>query len=224
MHAAAPGESPRVLTHESLLAWYAAKGIEPPAPWNPPDPIPSNLGYEPDPSVFPDSIQAQIRLRAQQSGVSMTEWLGRQTDQPAFALPAYFSRKGAPGSEPGEPITGARRLADFQNENQLGCCLAAARDAWHLAIGGAMASTFTAPADPIFYFGVAATLLRVREEYRAIGSAGGVQRGESKRGAAEFTPSERAWLEKQIATGERLRECAQSFEVRDRRGWDVAPA
>lgn len=142
------------MPHASLASWYQANGHALPAVWDPTAVIPPPLRYEPDLGVFPDEIQTAVRRDAGQRGISPEMWLTRRTDSPAFALPAYFTRAGVRPGARGEPLTGARRLADFRNANQLGCCLVIPHNTWHGRIGGAMGSTLTAIADPIFYWGV----------------------------------------------------------------------
>jgi hypothetical protein len=141
------------MQHRSLASWYLAKGYPLPEEWNPRSPIINELSYEPDPSVFPPEWEVTA------------DFLHRTTDSPAYPIPSFFTREGGADVE---PITGARRLADFRNTNQLGCVLVAYHNLWHNNVGGAMGSPATAIADPIFYWGVHWHVDRIHDEYKLI--------------------------------------------------------
>jgi len=180
------------MMHASIASWFTSHQVALPPAWNPLTPIPADLGYDPDPSVYPETIRSLLADRARQSGVTVEALLKRKTDTPAFVLPAWATREGVPAGQPGEPVTGARKLADFVNANQLGCCLVYPHNEWHRTIGGAMGSTATAIADPIFYFGVHWHIDRVFDEFKLIQSERAV-RGHDVRSlspAAVATPLE----------------------------------
>ncbi|HEX7315772.1 MAG TPA: hypothetical protein VF297_17775 [Pyrinomonadaceae bacterium] len=65
--------------------------------------------------------------------------LQRKTNRPGFTLPKHFTRNGVSAGDPSEPLTGARKLGDFQNTNQPGCCIVFPHNRWHGAIGWALA-------------------------------------------------------------------------------------
>lgn len=162
-------DEPRLhMHHQSLVSWYAAQSHALPAEWDPLAAIPELLAYQPDLSVFPAALRARIEQVAQERNVTPESLLRRATDHPAFALPKWATRAGAGPGEPREPYTGARKLADFQNTNQLGCCIVFPHNRWHARIGGAMTSTATAIADPIFYFGVHWHIDKVFDEFKLI--------------------------------------------------------
>jgi hypothetical protein len=165
---AADSEPKQHMMHASLLSWYGSKGYTVPPEWDPAGKIPVILAYEPDPGVFPTEIRDAVVEAAHQSQQTPQDILRRSTDKPGFVLAKWFTRAGVAASEEGEPFTGARKLADFQNVNQLGCCLVFPHNQWHGAIGGAMRSTWTAIADPIFYFGVHWYIDRVFDEYKLL--------------------------------------------------------
>lgn len=156
------------MMHESLIDWYQQNNRQLPIEWNPLSTIPKDLDYEPDLNEFPSEIQQGVKQRSSQLGISPEQFLTRTTNDPQFVLPKWFTREGIDASERGEPLTGARKLADFRNTNQLGCCLVFPHNSWHGAIGGAMSSTWTAIADPIFYFGVHWYVDRIYDEYKLI--------------------------------------------------------
>jgi hypothetical protein len=205
------------MMHESLVAWYQQLGHVMPTLWDPRDPIPAELAYEPDPTVFPNEIRQPIEQFAQQQGMTITQFLTRTNDAPSFELPQYFTVQGVGPDEPGEPITGARKLADFRNTNQLGCCIVFPHNAWHGAIGGAMSTTWTAIADPIFYFGVHWYIDRVFDDYKAIQAEREIRpldrirlselhalESEAIRLPQEFTAEQQAWAESQVEISKRL--------------------
>jgi hypothetical protein len=207
------------MMHSSLVSWYLAKGYDLPSEWDPLTPIPDVLAYVPDPSVYPQEIYDAIAEAANQQGVSLQEWLTRNTDNPRFALPKYFTRDGVGANEQGEPYTGARKLADFKNVNQLGCCIVYPHNRWHGVIGGAMKSTWTAIADPIFYFGVHWQIDKVFDDYKRIQAAWGLHGFNvaalrtlgavptpKVKVARKFTAEQRARREEDIATSRRFRE------------------
>jgi hypothetical protein len=154
--------------HASVAEWYSSQNVDLPLSWNPMEVIPDELGYEPDPQVFPDEIRTAIAQSANQEGQSLEQFLERRTDNPDFELPAYFTIKGVSSDDEADPLTGARKLADFKNTNQLGCCLIFPHNEWHGRIGGAMSSTWTAIADPIFYWGVHWFIDRIYDEYKIL--------------------------------------------------------
>lgn len=125
---AADNEPKEFMRHQSIMSWFRSKGYAIPAVWNPLTPIPNELAFIPT-----------------DGGP------GRVTNNPQFQLPSYFTVRGGADVE---PITGARRLSDFRNVNQLGCCIVFPHNMWHARIGGAMNSFFRAIDDPVFYFGV----------------------------------------------------------------------
>jgi hypothetical protein len=129
--------------HSSIVSWFQSKNYDLPNEWNPLTPIPAELAFNPaDPS------------------------LRRRTNNPQFFLPKYFTVQGIGAGENAEPITGAKKLADFQNLNQLGCCIIYPHNAWHGTIGGAMNFFNTAIDDPIFYFGVHWHIDKVFDVYK----------------------------------------------------------
>lgn len=127
--------------HGSIVSWYHANDYDLPSLWNPLTPIPDELAFDPTPPTRAFGDGSTLDLR-------------RSTDDPRFSLPRYFSTEGVGPGENGEPLTGARKLADFVNANQLGCCIVYPHNLWHGRIGGAMLTFETALDDPIFYFGV----------------------------------------------------------------------
>jgi hypothetical protein len=167
---AADDEAKEHMNHDSIVSWYGKKGYNLPATWNPLKTIPSELAYEPDLNAFPTEIQEAIIQWASGNEMTSEAFLRRTTNTPNFLLPKYFTREGIGPDEEGEPYTGARKLADFRNINQLGCCLVYPHNDWHGSIGGAMNSFWTAIADPIFYFGVHWTIDEIFDEYKSIQS------------------------------------------------------
>ncbi len=151
---AADDEPREWMNHVSLRSWFSSQRHDWPVKWDPRTPIPDILSYTPDASTYPDEIRRPIEAEARNRRISVEALLRRNTNNPRFDLPSWFSNEGVSAGQPGEPYTGARRLADFKNLNQLGSCLVWPHNAWHGRIGGAMGSTWTAIADPIFYFGV----------------------------------------------------------------------
>jgi Common central domain of tyrosinase len=205
------------MLHESLVDWYQQQRIGLPSLWDPMQPIPTELGYTADPTVFPEEIQRTIRNWAQQEGVSVEQFLTRSTNNPRFAFPQYFTREGVDPGDPGEPITAARKLADFRNTNQLGCCLVYPHNEWHGTIGGAMGTTWTAIADPIFYWGVHWYVDRIFDEYKSIQAEREIRPFDRSRLSElhaleserievpeEFSPEQKAWLERQIQLSQQL--------------------
>lgn len=156
------------MMHTSVAEWYSDQGLSLPSLWNPLDIIPEELGYEPDPSAYPDEIRNTIEQYANQLGQSIEAFLTRTSDNPSFELPKYFTRAGVSDPVDADPLTGAMRLSDFVNTNQLGCSLVFPHNEWHGAIGGAMTTTWTAIADPIFYLGVHWHVDRVFDEFKLI--------------------------------------------------------
>jgi len=214
---ATSSEARQHMMHESLVDWYQQQGLSLPTLWNPLEPIPAELAYEPDPNVFPNDIRQPIEQFAQQQGMTITQFLTRAGDTPSFELPRYFKVQGVGPGEPGEPITGARKLADFRNTNQLGCCIVFSHNAWHGAIGGAMSTTWTAIADPIFYFGVHWHVDHVFDDYKALQAERSIRpldrvrllefnalESEDIRVPQEFTHEQKAWVEAQAGISKRL--------------------
>lgn len=156
------------MMHTSVAEWYSEQGLTLPSLWNPLEAIPTELEYEPDPSVYPDEIRIPIEQYANSLGQSIKEFLSRTSDNPSFELPKYFTRAGVSDPSEADPLTGAMRLTDFVNTNQLGCSLVFPHNQWHGAIGGAMSTTWTAIADPIFYLGVHWHVDRVFDEFKLI--------------------------------------------------------
>lgn len=119
--------------------------------------------------MYPDEIRIPIEEYARlEHKLSIKEFLTRRSDNPRFELPKYFTRAGASDPADADPYTGAMRLSDFVNTNQLGCSLVFPHDEWHVAIGGAMSTTWTAIADPIFYFGIHWYIDLVFDEFKLI--------------------------------------------------------
>jgi hypothetical protein len=216
---AADNEPKFHMMHASLVSWYQSKGYELPAEWDPLATIPATLDYDPDPDVYPPEIHDAIAEAAARAGVTPKDWLRRNADRPRFALPKYFTREGVAAGEAGERYTGARKLADFKNVNQLGCCLVFPHNSWHRAIGGAMRSTWTAIADPIFYFGVHWHIEKVFDEYQLIQAErairgldrvalrlSGALPSAKVRAPKKFTDEQLVARERDIALGQELRE------------------
>ena len=141
--------------HQSLTEWYNTKGYDLPQEWDPLSIIPDNLNHLPNPDSVTLSNGQVISLY-------------RGTNQPAFELPKWFTIEGVSETEEREPITGAKKLSDFINVNQLGCCIIFPHNIWHNRIGGSMLLTATAINDPIFYFGVHWYIDKVYDEYKAL--------------------------------------------------------
>lgn len=205
------------MMHASVVAWYQQENLGLPAPWNPLQPIPAELGYDPNPTVFPGEIRQRIEQFAQQQGMTLIQFLTRATDRPSYELPRYFAVQGVGPGEPGEPITGARKLADFRNTNQLGCCMLFPHNEWHGAIGGAMSTTWTSIADAIFYFGVHWHIDRVFDDYKAIQAERSIRPLDRDRLSEldaleserielprEFTTELQAWAARQVEISKRL--------------------
>lgn len=165
---AATTEEHHYMHHASVAQWYADAGHALPAEWPPLDAIPTELGYEPDAAAFPDAIRIPITEYAESQGMTVEQFLTRTTETPGFDLPKYFTLEGVADPGDGDPFTGAMKLADYKNANQLGSSLVFPHDAWHGSIGGAMSSTWTAIADPIFYFGVHWHIDRVYDLFKTI--------------------------------------------------------
>lgn len=156
------------MMHDSISNWYENNGEFLPLGWQPNQIIPEDLGYEPDGSIYPDEIKDGISEYAQSQGLTLEQFLTRRTNNPSFELPKYFTIDGVNNAEEADPLTGAFKLADFKNTNQLGCSLVFPHNQWHGAIGGAMSTTWTAIADPIFYWGVHKFVDIVFEEYKML--------------------------------------------------------
>ena len=156
------------MQHASVATWYQDQHFQLPATWTPGTTISAELGYDPDVNVYPAEIRDAVIRNAQGQGKTATQWLTRTTNTPNFTLPLWTSRSGVGAGEPAEIYTGARKLEDFTNLNQLGCALVFPHNRWHGAIGGAMGSTWTAIADPIFYFGVHWAIDRVYDDFKTI--------------------------------------------------------
>ena len=154
MVSAADGEPKRFMMHSSLMAWYRARAEPLPPAWNSLQPILPELSYTPDLAVFPPEIGQIVQAAAQRAGVTPELLLTRKPAPQGFSLPKWFTLAGSGPGESTEPYTGARKLSDFVNVNQLGCCMVFPHNEWHGHIGGAMGSPSTAIADPIFYWGV----------------------------------------------------------------------
>lgn len=156
------------MMHDSISTWYQENNEIIPLDWKPNELIPENLGYDPDDSIYPEEIRNALINAAENQGVSVKQILTRRTNTPSFQLPKYFTIEGVTKKEDADPLTGAFKLADFKNTNQLGCSLVFPHNQWHGAIGGAMNSTWTAIADPIFYWGVHRYVDIVYQEYLMI--------------------------------------------------------
>ncbi len=156
------------MMHSSVAAWYADEGIELPSVWYPLAVIPDELLYDPDPTAYPDEIRIPIEEFVASRNQTMEEFLTRRTNSPEFKLPKYFTIEGVSSAEKADPLTGARKLSDFVNTNQLGCSLVFPHNEWHVAIGGAMTTTWTAIADPIFYLGVHWHVDRIFDDFKLI--------------------------------------------------------
>ncbi len=206
------------MMHASVAEWYSDQGLSLPSLWNPLDVIPANLGYEPDPSAYPDEIRIPIEQHANSQGQSIEEFLTRTSDTPSFELPKYFTRTGVLDPADADPFTGAMRLTDFVNTNQLGCSLVFPHNEWHVAIGGAMTTTWTAIADPIFYLGVHWHVDRVFDEFKLIEqerqvhsldievmSEKALDPGILTREAREFTEREQARVESFVKASEAIK-------------------
>jgi len=161
-------ETHQHMMHSSVAAWYKTEEIELPEAWNPLSVIPNELLYEPDSSIYPDEIRIPLEEFVASQGQTIEEFLTRTTDNPSFELPKYFTTEGVNSVEESDPLTGAMRLSDFVNSNQLGCSLVFPHNQWHVAIGGAMTTTWTAIADPIFYLGVHWHIDRIFDEFKLI--------------------------------------------------------
>jgi hypothetical protein len=142
---AGDNEEKQFMQHQSIVSWFASKGYDLPAQWDPLQPIPAELAF------VTDDPQLQ-----------------RRTENPGFKLPNYFTVEGISAGENPEPITGSRKLADFKNSNQLGCCIVYPHNAWHNAIGGGMMRFTTAIDDPVFYFGVHWHIDEVFDQYKTL--------------------------------------------------------
>jgi hypothetical protein len=133
------------MRHQSIFSWFEQQQFDLPKEWNPLLLIPEELTYDTQDS----------RLK-------------RITNDPKYALPKYYTVNGIGPHEDPEPITGARKLADFKNVNQLGCCISFPHFEWHNAIGGAMKIMAMAIDDPVFYFGVHWHIDKIFEAYKSI--------------------------------------------------------
>jgi hypothetical protein len=214
---AAAGETRQHMAHQSIVSWYQQEKLALPSQWNPLSTIPSELGYVPDLNAFPDEIRTMVERFAREDRTTPAELLKRRTDTPEFELPKYFTIQGVGPREAGDPITGARKLADFQNTNQLGCCIVFPHNTWHGSIGGAMGFSLTAIADPIFYFGVHWLIDRVYDDYKSLKSERSIRALDTARlielnalGAegleveADFTSEEKAWLAEQAKISQKF--------------------
>lgn len=173
-----PPQAPRIyMQHESIAVWYLTKSKPMPAEWNPLSPIPADLLYEPDLGAYPAEIADPIRDYAVRNGTTPELFLTRKTNNPKYTFPRFFTVQGVGPGEPGERTTGARKLQDFANANQLGCCLVEHHNRWHERIGGAMNSFWTAIADPIFYFGVHWWVDKVFDDFKRVKGAPGLLGG-----------------------------------------------
>ena len=132
-----------IMHHQSIVSWFQSKHYDLPAEWHPLTAIPSELAFNTQDSS-----------------------LKRRTNNPQFELPKYFTVQGIGAGEQPEPITRAKKLADFKNLNQLGCFILYPHNSWHVAIGGAMLAFDTAIDDPIFYFGVHWHIDKVFDAYK----------------------------------------------------------
>ncbi|CAN5564483.1 hypothetical protein BH11ARM2_BH11ARM2_13560 [soil metagenome] len=213
---AANSEPKQFMMHESIFAWYQTGGRALPTEWDTLTAIPQDRGYQPDPTVYPVQIQQILQQAATAKQTTVEAILTRNTDNPQFSLPRYFTREGVAAGERGEPNTGARKLADFKNVNQLGCCIVYPHNEWHGTIGGAMGSTLTAIVDPIFYFGVHWHIDQVFADFQTLSQ----QRNlfaldrfaletakalpSERRENREHDDSERQWREQAIATSKHL--------------------
>lgn len=148
-------EQKTFMHHQSLVEWYKDKGYDLPQEWNPLTIIPDDLNHipEPDTLTLPDGRIFSLK---------------RATNNPGFQLPKWFTVTGISANERGEPLTGARKLGDFININQLGCCLVFPHNVWHGTIEGSMSFTTTAINDPIFFFGVHWHIDKVYDAYQAL--------------------------------------------------------
>ncbi len=204
----APDDAPREhMHHSSIASWYAKKQIPLPVAWDPLSVIPPELGYEPDAAEFPQPIRDALIRTAQQRGQTVEQLLTRRTDQPRLVVPPWFTREGLlDPALPGEPNTGARRLADFISINQLGCCLVYPHNRWHGSIGGAMNSFLSAIADPIFYFGVHWIIDRIYDEYKAVQAEhGGLESLPVQRAARSFLPDEEEEIREAVRVSREFR-------------------
>lgn len=214
---ASTSETHHHMQHQSIVSWYQQETLALPPQWNPLQTIPSELGYTPDTNAFPTEIRRILEQFAREDGTTPTELLKRKTDTPSFELPKYFTLQGVGPRESGEPITGARKLADFQNTNQLGCCLVFPHNKWHDTIGGAMGLSLTAIADPIFYFGVHWLIDRVYDDYKSLHSERSIRALDRTRLIElhalesddlevedEFTDDQKAWVAEQAKISNRF--------------------
>jgi hypothetical protein len=192
------------MMHDSVAEWYKNEDLELPQTWDPSSIIPQDLNYEPDASIYPDEIRIPIEQYANSQGQTIEQFLTRATNNPKFQLPAYLSIQGVNDPSKADPLTGAMKLSDYVNSNQLGCSLVFPHNEWHGAIGGAMTTTWTAIADPIFYLGVHRHVDRIFDEFKLIeaersiraldfevSTQKGLPSGVENREAREFTKEER---------------------------------
>jgi len=184
---AADTERKTFMQHQSIESWFRARRLPLPPLWTPGQPIPGALAFYP----------ADPRLQ-------------RENNNPApLLLPRFFTRQGIGANEQPHPYTGARRLSDFRNLNQLGCCILPYHNLWHSYIGGAMRSTFSAIDDPVFYFGVHWVVEQVFLEYRSLPREGTraavAAHGPEER---EATAEERAFAEQAADISRQLREAS----------------
>jgi hypothetical protein len=163
----------QAMSPPGFFTWYEAQEYDypDPWPWDPSTPIPAAMAFAPElnkdlpPLPVPEMLAVLHQI---QQGSNP---LLRNPDTP-FQLGRYFTAAGAGEGEPVEPCTGFRKLAEFKNLNQLGCCLARPHFEWHQTIGGVMTRFDWAPADPIFYFGVHWHIEQVYQEYRQLQGLG----------------------------------------------------
>lgn len=207
---ASSSEPRQHMMHDSVLEWYNKNGNTPPSVWGPLAEIPAELGYEPDPMAYPDEIRIPLENFLSGRGQTIEQFLTRRTNTPSFELPKYFTVQGVSSASEADPLTGAMKLSDFKNTNQLGCSLVFPHNSWHGAIGGAMSSTWTAIADPIFYWGVHWHVDRVYDEFKIIEASRSVhsldlealtEKGlnPTRREVRDFTDAERTKINEFVA-------------------------
>jgi hypothetical protein len=141
------------------------KGFAIPKPWDGRTAPPARLAFIPPykTGTEPDGITTPMARRRRYPPAKPT---------PGFPIPACFTVEGADNPKEYDGSTGLRKLADFINVNQLGCCIALYHDQWHAAIGGAMTGRYFSTDDPTFYFGVHFTINKVYEAYLALPGKG----------------------------------------------------
>ena len=155
--------------HPGIFDWYEANHLDLPAVWFGQAPIPADLGFEADLNDLGPTMRAQWISWFDSEGDAL-QALERNPNYSGFQLPGWATEHGIQKGEKPEPYTGARKLQDFKNLNQLGSCLVFPHNLWHGRIGGAMSSTATAIADPVFYFGVHRAIDEVYQRYLEVKS------------------------------------------------------